>query len=58
MTETVAHGYSSESSGRELYPMNTNMTEFRWFSKVFFCPCALDESSLSIVGVKVTRYPQ
>ena len=27
--------------------MNTNMTRFRWFSKILR-PCALDESSLSI----------
>ena len=29
------------------YAMNTNMTRFRWFSKILR-PCALDESSLSI----------
>ena len=29
------------------YPMNTNMTGFRWFSKMFASLC-LDESSLSI----------
>ena len=34
------------------YPMNTNMVEFRWFSK-YLCPCALDESSLSIGGVNI-----
>ena len=31
----------------ESYPMNTNMTGFRWLSKSLH-PCALDESSLSI----------
>ena len=31
------------------YPMNTNMTGFRWFSNH---PCAFDESSLSIGRVK------
>ena len=31
----------------ESYPMNTNVTGFRWFSKILL-PCALDESSLSI----------
>ena len=29
------------------FPMNTNMTRLGWFSKNL-CPCALDESSLSI----------
>ena len=32
--------------------MNTNMTEFTWFSKKSFRPCALDESSFSIERVK------
>ena len=31
----------------ESYPMNTNMTGLRWFSKTLH-PCTLDESSLSI----------
>ena len=34
----------------ESYPMNTNMTGFRWFSSLH--PCALDKSSLSIGRVK------
>ena len=34
----------------ESYPMNTNMTGFRWFSKIF--ADTLDESSLSIGRVK------
>ena len=33
MTETLAHGYSSESIFIESYLMNTNMTGFRWFTK-------------------------
>ena len=38
ITETQAHGYSSDST-RESYPMNTNMTWFRWFSKIFASLC-------------------
>ena len=34
------------------YPMNTNMTGFRWFSKIFASLC-LDESSLSIGRVRI-----
>ena len=34
MTETLAHGYSSESTHQEL-PTNTNVTGFRRFSKIF-----------------------
>ena len=52
MTETLANGYSSESTRRELSNVYTNMTGFGWFSKIL-CPCALDESSLSIGRVKV-----
>ena len=38
------------------YPMNTNMTWFRWFSKSLRS-CALDKSSLSIGRVKMSyRY--
>ena len=38
MTEALAHGHISERERerereRESYPMNTNMTGFRWFSK-------------------------
>ena len=36
------------------YPMNTNMTGFGWFSKIF-APCALDESSLSIGRSRLQR---
>ena len=34
----------------ENYPINTNMTGFRWFSKIVH-PCALEESSHSIERV-------
>ena len=34
MTETLEHGWSSES-----YPMNTNATGFKWFSKLFASLC-------------------
>ena len=37
---------------RESFPMNTDMTGFRWFSILFALLCALDESSLSIGRVK------
>ena len=36
----------------ESYPMHTNMTGIKWFSKKSLRPCALDESNLSIVRVK------
>ena len=35
----------------ESYPMNTNMTGFRWLSKTLH-PCALDEISLRIGNVE------
>ena len=35
MTEILLHGYSSESDLQESYQMNTNMTGFRCFSKIF-----------------------
>ena len=50
MTETLANGYSSERTLRE--PTNTNMTGFRWFSKIF-APLCLDKSSLSIGRVNI-----
>ena len=34
MTETLANMYSSESTWHESYSLNTNMTGFRWFSKI------------------------
>ena len=39
--------YSSLRVLSEIYPMNTNMTGFRWFSETFASLC-LDESSLPI----------
>ena len=36
----------------ESYPMNTNMTGFRWFSKIFVSLCLMDESSLSFGRAK------
>ena len=36
MTETLAYGYSSESTQREI---SNNMTGLRWFSKVFASLC-------------------
>ena len=62
MTETLAHEYSSISRQpermnthlrvlNESYLMNTNMTGFRRFSKIF-ASYALNESSLSIGSVK------
>ena len=42
MTEILAHGYSLRALS-ESYPMNTNMTGFKWLSNT----CDLDESSLS-----------
>ena len=36
----------------ESFPMNTNMTGFRCFSKLFVHLCALDKNSLSIGRVK------
>ena len=38
-TETLAYGISSESTISDSYLMNTNMTEFRWFSKIFPSLC-------------------
>ena len=40
---------------QESYPMNTNMTRFRWFSKILH-PCALIERSLSIGRVNATVF--
>ena len=39
MTETLAHGYSSESTRPVSYPMNTNMRGFRGFSKIVASLC-------------------
>ena len=38
----------------ESFPMNTNMTGFRWILKKSLLPCALDKSSISIGRVKVS----
>ena len=55
MTETLACGYSSESTLKsECYAMNTKMTGFTCFLKTL-CSCALDESSLSIGRVKYCK---
>ena len=48
MTETLVNGYSSESILSESYPMNTNMTGLRWFSKILLYHCALEEWSFTI----------
>ena len=49
MTETLAYGtHLTELS--ESYPMNTNMTEFRWFSKIFQ-PCAVDKVAWALEGL-------
>ena len=53
MTETLANGYSSETSQRELsneYPHDRVKMIF-----IFFALCALDESSLSIGRAKFTQ---
>ena len=52
MTETLAHGYSSEFSASVSYPMNTNTTGFQSFLKTSLHPSALDESTLSTGRVK------
>ena len=51
MTETLTYGLNHMEELSESYPMNTNMTGFRFFFKSL-CPCALDKSSLSIGRVK------
>ena len=40
----------------ESFPINTNMTEFRWFSKTLR-HCALNESNLSIGGGSKKKAP-
>ena len=50
MTETLALGYSVLSEG---YLVNTNMTGFKWFSKIFDSLCALNENSIcNLDGLK------
>ena len=54
MTETLANGYSSESTQWELaIQMNTNLTGLDGFQKSLHS-CALDKSSLSIGRVNMT----
>ena len=53
MTETLVSGTTWEYSAS--YQMNTQTTGFRWYLKSLL-PCALDESSLSIGGVKRLSY--
>ena len=51
MTETLAHGYSSESTHREQtneYQPDRVLDDFQ----KSLCPCALEECSLSIGRVK------
>ena len=45
MTETLSHGYSSESTQQEL----SNVIGLDGFQKSL-CPCVLDKSSFSIVS--------
>ena len=40
----------------ESYLLNTNTTGFGWFSKILH-PCALNETSRSIVWVKSMKHP-
>ena len=50
MTETLAHGYSSEIAQGELYNEYQHDRVSMFFIKSLL-PCALDESSLGIVRV-------
>ena len=52
MTETLAHGYSSESTQPGL-SNKCQQDTFIWFSKKSSHPCALDERSFIIGRVKV-----
>ena len=49
--ETLAHGYSSESTRRELFNEYQHDRVYKKLKKTLH-PCALDESSLSIGRVK------
>ena len=60
VSETLTYGYSSVSMGTHLrvliesYPMNTNITGFRWLSKTFTSlSFTLDKSSLKIGRVNL-----
>ena len=50
MIETLAHGYSSESTQQELFNEYQH-DRFRFSKNRSLCSCALDESSLSIERV-------
>ena len=52
MSESLAHGYSSESTQQEL-SNEYQHEKVKWLSKNSLCPCALDESSLSIARVNI-----
>ena len=54
MAETLANGYSSDDLRvlSESYPMNTNMTWVKWFSKIFAFLC-LTEVESALEGLRV-----
>ena len=58
MTETMAHGYSPDSTQRQRELSNeyqiTNMTGLKWFQQSLH-HCASDKSSLSIGRVNACR---
>ena len=45
MIKTLAYGSSSESADSKSYPMNTNMTGFRSFLKIFASLCFGEKKS-------------
>ena len=51
ITQTLAHGYSSESIRQELSNEYQHDRIWKIFSKNLFCPCALDKSSLCVEWV-------
>ena len=54
MTETLTHGYSSESILSLSYLMNTNMVGFRWLSKIV-CICVLwIKVALALEGLMIS----
>ena len=50
MTETLAHGYPSESTKRDLPDIYQHDRIWKVFKDI--CSCALDESSLSIGRIR------
>ena len=54
MAETLAYGYSPESSQQEL--SNEYQHDRIWMIFKLLHPCTLDESGLSIGRVKAVRY--